>query len=683
MSFVQRLLKHKRLVIILFVVVCIVSALLIPATGINYQLADYLPENTPSTVALVVLNEEFSSAMPNMRVLIPDLSIPQALAMKKNLESESFVSNVMWLDDYADLSKPLELADSAVTEAWYKDGQVLYMLTCKVSEKWSEKQIYNAVQSHIGSRGAISGEIAETVASQSSVTSEVSRILLFVIPMILIIILLTTNSWFTPVLFAVVILSGIVLNLGTNFVFGEISFLTQTIAPVLQLAVSMDYSIFLLAAFDRNKDMGRESVDAMAHAVRETAATVLASGATTFIGFLVLGFMRFKIGPDLGFTLAKGIVFSVVSSLVLLPCVTLACRGAMVKLKHKPLLPKFDGLARVLSKTRIPVLIIVVLLLVPAFLAQRNNSFTYGAGGIAQGSKIGEDEILINSEFGTMSQLVLLVPKGQSYSEEALVRDITAIPYVTNVTGYVTAVGSAVPSEFVPAESLAQLESENYRRYIISISTVAETPESFEVVENIRSVAEEYYGDTYHFVGAAVNNYDMRETIEADNKLVSLLCIASIALVLLITFRSVSLPLILLLTIEGAIWINLAIPYFQGSPLHFIAYMIVSTVQLGSTIDYAILFTDHYMAKRLLGMAKKNAAVSTISETFTSILVPVLILVFAGATLAVISSNSIVSAFGEVLSRGAALSALLVLLFLPGLLILFDTVIRKTTLLKK
>ncbi|MDR2605789.1 MAG: MMPL family transporter [Oscillospiraceae bacterium] len=675
---IYSMLKHKRLIILFFVVLCLAGALLIPLTGINYQLADYLPDDAPSTVAIDVMSAEFAAAMPNLRLMLRGVTIAEALEAKALLQKEPYVQEILWLDDTVNVKEPLELAAPAAVEAWYKDGDALFMLTCDNSA-FTDQEIYDSIKGIFGDKAYMAGDITEHIAAQASVSGEVSKIMAFIIPAILIILLLTTNSWFSPVLFGIVIISGILLNLGTNFIFGEISFLTQSIAPVLQLAVSMDYSIFLLSAFDKYKEEGLDSVDAMAHAVKETASTVIASGATTFIGFLVLGFMRFKIGPDLGFTLAKGIIFSMLSALLLLPCATLACRGILLKLKHRPLIPKFTKFAKVTAPSRIPVLVLVLLLIVPAYLGQQNNSFIYGAGGVAQGSEIGDQEALVKERFGEMSQMVLLIPGGYYGEEAAIVEELKTLDGVTGVVGYITSVGNAVPQEIVPEDALAQLQSENYRRLIMSVDVGTEGDRAFNLVAAVRTAADAYFPGEYHLIGGAVSTYDMKEVVQSDNLIVNGLCIAAIFVTLLLTFRSLSLPFILLLTIEAAVWINLAVPYFQGEPLHFIAYMIVSTVQLGSTIDYAILFTENYRANRKSNNPKASA-LKTLASTTPSILVPVIILALAGVVLSILSSNFIVSAFGIVLARGALLSAVLTLFFLPGLLVLCDKLVLKTTL---
>ncbi|NLA86471.1 MAG: MMPL family transporter, partial [Clostridiales bacterium] len=639
------------------------------------------PKDAPSTVALNVLFEQFKSDIPSLRLYIPDISVTEAGELEKKLAEADCVDEVLWLGDMINIKEPLEIADADMVDEWYLDGGALFMLA--VNDNLKEADAIKELRGIAGEKAAFSGDAADRAAAQESVTREVTRIMAIVIPIILIILLLTTNSWISPILFAIVIIVSIILNMGTNIIFGRISFLTQTIAPILQLAVSMDYSIFLLNSFDRYKAEGHEAKKAMALAVKETASTIVSSAATTFAGFIVLCLMKFGIGPDLGFVLAKGIVLSMVTSLFLLPAAALAMNRALERTAHRRLLPSFKGFGRFVGRIKIPILILVLLVILPCYLAQRNNNFTYGAAGVGDGSRFGEDAALVEEKFGAASQLILLVPRGEVDKEIELTGKLERLEGVRSVMSYVNTVGVEIPAEFLTDNELSQFISEDYSRFIISVSTPSEGDEAFELVRKIRQEAGSLYGDNYHFCGASVNNLDIKQTVEKDNQIVTISAIFAIGIILLITFRSLTLPLILLLTIEAAIWINLSFPYFfSDNPMHFIAYLIVNTVQLGATIDYAILFTENYLTNRAT-LGKKASVIKSVSETTPSILVSALILILAGISLNIVSSNYIVSEFGTVLSRGAVCSALLVLILLPSLLVLFDKIIKKTTSRKR
>lgn len=676
-KFTKLIIAHRRAVIAVFAVLTVICGLLSLTVEVNYRLADYLPDNAESTVALNTMYDQFDAATPNLRVYVPNVSIPEALEYKQILLDTPGVIGVMWLDDSVNIRQPLEMVDTAVIEGFYKDGGALYQVT--VSDSYNTVDAVNAVRAAVGDNAAISGDVADRAAAQMTVVTEVGKAILLLAPIILIILLITTNSWLEPVLFIIVIIVSIVLNYGTNKFLGEISFLTQSIGPVLQLAVSMDYVIFLLSTFNRLRSEGQDAETAMQNAVAKMASTVIASAATTFAGFIVLVFMDFKIGPDLGIVLAKGIFLSVVTSMVLLPAVTICMLKTLDKTAHRSLLPSFKKFGSFTSKLRIPALVLVIVLLIPAFLAQSNLDFTYGTEGMNEGSRLGEDTDLINSVFGRNAFMVLMVPKGDFESESALCSDIGKLDKVTSVTSYSQAVGNAVPAEFLDKSESSQLLSDLYSRIIITADVPDEGDEAFALVEQVREVSDSYYGQDYHLCGTNVNNYDMRDTVIKDNALVSTLALISVGIIILLTFKSISLPFILLLTIQSAIWINLGLIYFSDTKLPYLAYLVVNTVQLGATIDYAILFTEHFMDFRK-SMPKGPALMKTSELSAPSILAPAIILAAAGYALGASSTNGIIKGFGSVLCRGTLMSAALALILLPGLLYIFDKLIAKTTL---
>ncbi|MEA4831512.1 MAG: MMPL family transporter [Oscillospiraceae bacterium] len=671
------IIKRKTSVIIVFAVAAVICAFLMADVSVNYRLSDYLPEDSASTAALKVMNDEFPSGAPNLRVYIPDISVSEALEAKEELAASYGVIDVMWLDDVCNLKKPLEIYDKSVTENYFKDGGALFYLT--VDENKTASEVVSALRDKFDRRIALSGDIADDAASQIAIYTEITRIVIIITPIILLILIFATSSWLEPLLFAIVILISIIINLGTNVIFGKISFLTQSVAPVLQLAVSMDYIIFLLASFERERKAGKESdpAGAMKKAIRSTFSTVLSSGVTTLIGFIVLVLMRFKIGPDLGLVLAKGILVSIVSSLVLLPALVLTLYKPIEKARHRSFMPDFTKFAKRAVKIKYVSLFVALICVIPCFLAQRQNSFTYGATGVSQGSQLGEDAELIESKFGKSAQMVLLVPRGSTGTEALLSKALSSAEKITSVTSYVNTVGALVPNEIIPKDKTNSLLSEHYSRFIIIANVPDEGAESFSVVENVRSIAQLFYPDRYYLCGTNVNTYDMKETVISDNMIVSVAVIAAIGIVLLINFRNFLLPLLLLFCIETAIWINLSVPFFTGDTIHYISFLIVNTVQLGATIDYAILFTEHYNKFRET-MNKKDSAIQAVRVAAPSIIVSAVILSSAGFALGMVSSNFIVGQFGSILARGAMLSALSVLLVFPALLMIFDTLILKT-----
>ncbi len=665
--------RHKKLVIAIFLVATVISAVLILGVSVNYDLTDYLPEDSESTIALDLMYEEFGSGVPNTRVMVRNLTLTGAVEMKEKIAQAPGVTGVMWLDDTQDMSTPIELMDSATVEQYWHDGTALYQVTI---EEGRESEAVAALYEMLGSDVAISGNSANTASMQNLVVSEVVGAASILIPIIIIILLLTTTSWISPALFLLTIGVAVLINMGTNVVFGEISFVTQSVSPILQLAVSLDYAIFLLNSFGRHRQEVDSSETAMRLAIKESFSSIAASAATTLFGFMALMFMRFGIGSDLGLNLMKGIVLSYVSVMVFLPALALASVKLLDKTSHRPIIHTGKRLGRALVKVRIPALILVLIAVIPCYLAQTRADFLYGNGAPDTRTDYGRDTVAINEEFGESNALVLLVPRGDPGAEAKMAEELAGIDHVTSVLSYAGTVG-AVPEGFLDESIVSQFYSDGYARIIMYTDTSEEGDEAFAVVEQVRATADKYYSESW-LCGQSANLYDMRDVVTADSTLVNWIAIGFIFLTLLVTFKSATLPFILLFVIEAAIWINLSVPYFADQPLVYIGYLVINTVQLGATIDYAILMTNGYTANRRT-MGKREAVVATLNTNFESVLTSGVILTAAGLCLGFVSSLQVVAELGILLARGTVLSMAMVVLALPALLMLFDPLTARLT----
>ncbi|HCX64916.1 MAG TPA: hypothetical protein DHN33_06870 [Eubacteriaceae bacterium] len=670
------IIHHRRIVMALVIALLIASAFFLIGVDINYKLSDYLPESAPSTGSIDVMEEHFAQGIPNLNVLVPDVSIMEALEYKERFLNLEGVYDVMWLDDTVDLKVPIEQQEEETVESWYKDGDALFRVSVETEQVYDNVE---AVRQEAKEGSKLSGEAANEAAVQQASTDEISKILMYVIPLVLVVLLITTSSWFEPVLFLVTIGAAILINEGTNIIFGEISYVTQATSAILQLAVSMDYAIFLLHRFLRYREEGQPIEKAMQHAMVSSVSAITASATTTVFGFLALTLMDFRIGVDLGRVLAKGVFISYLSVVILLPILTIYTAKLIDKTHHRSFIPSFDRFAKGVMAICKPLAILLILVILPSFFAQQNNTFIYGSSGMhTEGSQIKEESDAIKEQFGQAQQMAILLPIGDEAREKDFVDELETIEYITSVTAYANTVGTQIPYEFVTDPSVDQLRSEEYSRVIITANTSDEGERAFETVEAIRETADQYYEESYHLVGESVINYDLMDTITADHGKVTFAAIIGIGLVIALTFRSLSLPIILILTIQGAIWINLGLPYIRGMDLNFIGYQIISAVQLGATVDYGILFGETYMQRRTF-LEKRESIQQTISETAPSIITPAGILIIAGNALGVISSNGVISQLGMILGRGALISVTMVLLFLPALLLVFDGLIQKTT----
>jgi predicted RND superfamily exporter protein len=677
------IIKHKKIVITLFLLLALFGVLFSNLVTVNFKLADYLPRTAPSTTALNVMEGEFGGAMPNARVMINNISVREAIEYKEKLCAVDGIKSVSWLDDAVGLkmlmSTPHEFLDASISSSYYKDNTALFYIEI---EKGRESETVNRIYGLIGEANSISGDAVNTAAAQEMSVSETIKAMLILIPVILLILIISTSSWVEPLLFLVTIGVAVLINMGTNVFFGEISFITKAVSPILQLAVSLDYAIFLMHSFSGYRQK-HEPGEAMKLSVKKSMTAISASAATTVIGFFALIFMRFGIGYDLGINLVKGVLLSFISVIAFMPALTLVCCRLIDRTQHRRLIPGFKKAGGLLMKARIPFLLLALAIVVPCYLAQRNVNFTYGMNIYSEDSRAGIDAAKIEDKFGRENQLVLLVPKGDPGSETELCEALSDISNVTGIVSYAVSVGSQIPEEYL-AEITDTFYSDSFARIIIYTDMAAEGAEAFETVKAVRDTAAQYY-DIYHLAGQSASLYDMQDIVPADTKTVNLIAIAGILAVLLISFKSLSLPVLLLFTIETAIYINLSFAYFSQQAFNFIGFLVISTVQLGATIDYAILLTDRYISCRreMPDKTKKEAMSKALSTNISAVLISAVILSVSGFTLSATSTNTIIAQLGTLLFRGTALSFVMVVCVLPALLVLFDKVIIKTSLPQK
>ncbi|WP_019134832.1 efflux RND transporter permease subunit [Kallipyga massiliensis] len=675
--------KHYRPIFIAFLVAVLLCGFLAGQVKTNYSLAKYLPKEAASSRALEVMDGEFHESVPNLRMVMEGVSLPQAAGIKEDLGGLDEVSRVMWLDTYVSLNQPLDLVDPTLLDQYYqpnadgKTGTALLQVTVETKNAKDSLAKIKDLANAKGIQAYYDGDLVDQTMSQEATSSEVLLITSLMIPLGVLILLFSTQSWLDPFLLLLTLAVAIVLNLGTNIFFGEVSFITMAVTSILQLAVSMDYVLFLLHAWARNKEAGMDRDQALVEAICESSSSIVSSALTTVFGFLALIFMRYRLGMDLGLVLAKGVAFSLFCVIFFLPTLLILFGKWEEKLSHRSFLPSFKGLSTFVYKKRF-ILILLVILVPVAFLASRSNRFTYGMGGFPENSQIQKDADFINSKFKPNTQIVLLVPKGDMGRERGLVNDLQDLPMVTSILSYTEMVGEGIPVEVLPGQAIKELMSENYDRIIVNTTSPKEGEEAFALVDQVRSLANEAYGDQAHILGHSVTLKDMKDIIQEDNRLVNLLAILSIAMVIAINFKSLILPILLVLTIELSIWINLSFPYFTNTELTFIGYLIISSIQLGATVDYAILYTNHYLHFRE-DMPKDQALVQSGMKTYGSIIPPAFILALAGFLLYKFSSLEVVSEIGTVLGRGALLSLFMVIFLLPALLYFFDGLVEKAT----
>lgn len=669
------LLNRHTLVLLVALILGILAGLGTLFLRVNYNLSDYLPTNAPSTQALHQLQNEFSSGIPNLRIAFPNRNLSEAQALQTQLRSFPQIQSLYWLDTQWALQKPLEFASPALRKTFWNQGNAQFLATLPSENPVETLQ---TLRSQLPQDTKFAGSLVDQSNMQTSSRSEMTKIFLYIFPLTLLFLAWATHSYWQPIPIVLAIFYAVLLNLGTNWIFGEISFLTLSVSPVLQMAVSLDYAIFLIHRYESNLKKGMDLNSALAAAVRKSSLSISAASSTTLFGFLALLFMRFRIGPDLGIVLAKGIFFSLFSVLFLLPSFLKWTAPLNQKLQHRNLLPSFQTFSKYSLRWGRPLLILLSLLILPAFLAQSQTEFRYGMDALKAGSREAEDRAWIQARFGTLQQAVLLVPKDHWPEEQALIHTLQTIPGVEDITSYSTQVGPEIPEALLPPAQKSLLLSEHSSRIILTLDLPSESPEAFASTLKIREEAKKQFGSQAFLASETATLLDMKQTVSSDIFWVNGLAILAIALVLLVSFRSLSIPLLLLLTIEAAIWFNLSIPYFTSTQLSFIGYLVISTIQLGATVDYAILYTQNYLHNRKT-LLPKQAAQNSIQETVPTLITPAFVLTLAGILLYFISSIDVVQELGKILARGTALSFLLVLLYLPTLLCCTDRIVIRWT----
>lgn len=667
------IIRHPKKVILFFAIASVISVLLFLCTGINYNMLDYLPEEANSTLALDKMNEEFDQPIPNLNIMVEDVTLPEAQEVKQRIAEAEYVTEVLWLDDALDIKTPLEVQDASTVEMYYKDGSALFMATAEDGK--SQEAIAN-IREALGDGCKISGIAADEADAMNSATTEAIRSMAMLEPIIIVLLFLVTESWIEPVFYMLTMGAAILINLGTSFFLGEISFVTLAAAPILQLAVSLDYVVFLSHSFDEFKKRNTPPKEAIRLAMVSSGKSISASMLTTLFGFLALVFMKFRIGGDMGINLVKGVLLSFASAMVFLPAMLLKGNHLIEKTRHRRLIPEFRGLGSQILKVHIPVALLLAVIAVPAYLGQNQNDFFYGT---SEKTAVGSEAYDIEQRFGMTNTMVLLVPKGDSVKEQALCQELSSLEHVTNVLSYTTAASNKIPSDFLDEAIVSQFYSEHYARIILTADCPYEGDEAFTLVEAIRQAADYYYPDENYTCGQSPNMYDMKTCVQEDNRTVNLITVISIYLILLGMTRNWFTPVLLILAIKCSIWVNMSVPYFTASKLSYLCYLIVSTIQMGATVDYAILLTDTYQENRLTAKPKE-AMRKTLGGVFSSILVSALTLALAGFCMAGASSNEILAGMGVLIGRGAILSVVMVMLLLPTLLLFTDRLLPRTRL---
>lgn len=676
------IIRRSRAIEKCFILAVLISAVMAPFVNVNYDLTEYLPDTVQSRQGLNIMEETFGYP-GTARVMIKDVTLYEAKAYKDRLEEVDGVDQILWLDTAANVFSGEGFIDYTSIDEYYKDNCAVMDITFDEGDTSRRtSRAIDEMREITGDKGYYVGMAVQDKSVAENVQEEMQMILVIGVAMIFLVLCVTTNSWIEPVLYLTVMGVAVVINKGTNIFLGEISFLTNSVSAVLQLAVSMDYSIFLIHAFTRYKKVGMEQTEALRAAIDEALNSIFASSLTTIVGFLVLVFMKFSIGLDMGIVLAKGIVCSLLTVVLFMPAMILRLAKWMDRTAHRPLLPEFDRLSRGIFKMRYVVLAVVAVLTVPAYTAQGMNSYMYGndAVGAGEGTEVYADEQEIDRIFGRSNMMMALVPSGDNVKEREFADEISDLPYTKSVLSLSQTLPQGVPESFLPESVTGLLHDESgWSRILIYVRSKGESEKAFQYSDEIQSIMKKYYPEESYLVGATPSTQDIKTTITADYSRVNTLSLIGVFVVVMFSFRSVLIPIITMIPIEVAIFINMAVPYIAGETMIFMGYIIVSSIQLGATVDYAILTTNNYIACRK-ELDKNAAAVETLKRSIPSILTSGSILTIVGYILYHVSSIAAIGDMGHLIGRGAILSMVLVCTLMPALLVLGDRILMNSEL---
>ena len=681
LKFSQWLVKHKAIVLVLGVLLIIPCTIGFINTRVNYDILSYLPKDIDTMKGQDILKEEFGQGGFSF-VMVDGMTDKEVAETADKLAEVDHVSKVICYQSLTDLNVPKEVLPQKVYDMFNKGDTtmmaVLFDDTTSADvtlEAIDKMRDITSEQCFISGMSAITTDMKHLSDSESIIYSVIAVILVSIV------LIFAMDSFLIPVFFMLSIGLAIVWNLGTNFMMGEISFITQALALVLQLGVTMDYSIFLYHSYkEQLQYYPDDHNEAMAHAITATISSVVGGSTTTIAGFLAMCFMSFTLGLDLGIVMSKGVVCGVIACVTVLPAMILMFDKAIEKTSHKDLMPSFSKTSNFISKHSWIFITMALVLLIPAYYGYKNYNVYYKLDStlpsdlqsVVANSKL-QEEFNMNSTHILMADASLDAKQARNMIDE--MNDVDGVQYAV---GFNSLVGSAIPEEVIPDSVKEVLKGDEYQLILIGSEYEVATDEVNDQVAELNDIAAKY-DDKAMLIGEAPATKDLITITDHDFQVVSILSIAAVFLIILVSFKSISLPIILVSVIELAIMINLGIAYFTNTDLPFIASVVIGTIQLGATVDYAILMTTRYRTERYSGKDKKEAVGIALNTSIKSIVTSALGFFAATVGVAVYSKIGLISSLCMLLARGALISMVIVATVLPSLLLLLDKIICKTS----
>ena len=715
---------QRKMILIIILLITVLSAILIPQVKVNYDLSKYLPKESNTALGIKIMNDNFTEST-SFNVMVENIDQNKSLEIYQLLIEIEHVDNVTF---------------DQTSEDYYKDNKALFIIIMNKNEYSEEvKNVIVAIEEKLENETIyLSGSAVETKIMNETMKIEMPIILIVAVALVFIILLIISTSYLEPFIFLFTSAIAIIINYGTNIIFNEVSFITFSIAAILQLALSMDYAIMLLHRYHDEQQENKDKVIAMKKALRASFAAVTSSSLTTIFGLLAMVFMSFTIGADIGLVISKGILINVVVVLTMLPAVILSCDKLLEKTKKKAPVFKVNWLATLASKGKAFITLGIIIIICGGFILQQKLELQYGSIAKTEDTKkieetfkftneivvlyknetektavlnfiniINEDDKIISitdyytslgkeltaQEMAIMANINQKTITGlyQLYSTlYGLTDKIAIIDFVTfvqndiitdkNYSGLIdqTTLISFQEQMNILNNVKASLVSEKYHRMILTTTYELESNETFTFIEKLINTSKEELGESSYILGSSAVNYDTKESFTSENMLITIITIVSMLIILAISFKSISIPILLVVLIQGAIWISMSIPVIFDDPLYFLAYIIIQCIQMGATIDYAILLTSNYVEHRNK-KRKKEALKEALKRSITTILTSSSILIIATLVISKLSTTAMIQKITIVICRGTIISTVCILFVLPSLLLLFDKIIEKTT----
>ena len=683
MKFGKWVVKCRIPILILAVALLVPSLIGMIMTRINYDMLTYLPSDIDTVVGQDILMDEFGKGAFSF-VIIEGMDPEDVSSLREDISHVDHVDTVLWYDDFADVSVPMEMLPSKLYDAFNSGDSTMLAIFFDTSTSSDDTmEAISEIRSIAGKQCFVSGMSAMVTDLKDLCEKEEPIYVGIAVALACVAMMIFMDNWITPFVFLMSIGMAILLNMGTNYFLGEISYLTKALSAVLQLAVTMDYSIFLWHSYEEQKTMYEDNKEAMAVAINTTLTSVVGSSITTVAGFIALCFMSYTLGLDLGVVMAKGVILGVIGCVTTLPSMILVLDKVLQKTSHRSLLPDMGKVASGITKVFPVFLILFLVLVLPSYLSYKatNNEVYYDLGEtlpedmayVVANSKLQED-------FGVGATHMVLVSTDVSDTDvRAMIHEMENVEGIKYALGLESVVGPLVPEEMLPESVKEVLKSDDWELLLVNSEYKTATDEVNAQINELNTILKKYDSKGM-LIGEAPCTKDLIETTDEDFKVVNAVSIVAIFVIIALVEKSITLPLILVAVIELSIFINLGLAHLTGTSLPFIAPICISTIQLGATVDYAILMTTRYKQERYEGKDKREAVTNALKVSIPSIIVSAMGLFSATFGVALYSDVDIISSLCDLMARGAIVSMFAVILFLPAMFMLFDKVICVTSI---